>query len=98
MAAEVVRPRPDRPFEGLLQVSAEITPMASFAYEYGRCVFSPTQGLPADETSGRSSDEEILISRLLEKAVRRSRAVDLEALCIVAGEQVRSSCPLKRSC
>ncbi len=37
----------------------------------------------------RSSDEEIMITRLLEKAIRRSEAVDREALCIVAGEKVR---------
>lgn len=38
--------------------------------------------------SGKSSDEEVLISRLIEKAVRRSNALDLESLCIVAGEKV----------
>ncbi|ODV94861.1 hypothetical protein PACTADRAFT_50715 [Pachysolen tannophilus NRRL Y-2460] len=37
--------------------------------------------------SGRQSDEEILISRLIEKAVRRSNALDLESLCIIAGEK-----------
>lgn len=36
----------------------------------------------------RSSDEEVMITRLLEKAIRRSEAVDREALCIVAGEKV----------
>lgn len=38
--------------------------------------------------NGRSSDEEILITRLIEKAIRRSNALDLESLCIVAGEKV----------
>ncbi|KAJ3300325.1 Exosome complex component RRP45 [Borealophlyctis nickersoniae] len=42
---------------------------------------------PAFE-SGRLSEEEVLISRLLEKALRRSRAFDTEGLCIVAGEKV----------
>jgi exosome complex RNA-binding protein Rrp42 (RNase PH superfamily) len=36
-----------------------------------------------------SSEEEVLISRTIEKALRRSRAVDTEGLCIVAGEKVR---------
>lgn len=35
------------------------------------------------------SEEEVLISRTIEKALRRSRAVDTEGLCIVAGEKVR---------
>jgi exosome complex component RRP45 len=30
------------------------------------------------------------MARLLEKALRRSEAVDREALCIVAGQKVRS--------
>ncbi|RKO93565.1 ribosomal protein S5 domain 2-type protein [Blyttiomyces helicus] len=48
--------------------------------------FSPMAS-PAFE-AGRISDEEVLVSRLLEKALRRSRAVDTEGLCIVAGEKV----------
>lgn len=39
------------------------------------------------ETSARS-EEEVLISRIIEKALRRSRAIDTEGLCIVAGEKV----------
>lgn len=38
--------------------------------------------------NGKSSDEEVLVSRLIEKAVRRSNALDLESLCIIAGEKV----------
>ncbi|KAI9092148.1 ribosomal protein S5 domain 2-type protein [Phlyctochytrium arcticum] len=34
------------------------------------------------------SEEEVLVSRLLEKALKQSRAIDLEGLCIVAGEKV----------
>ncbi|CCG82313.1 Exosome complex component rrp45 [Taphrina deformans PYCC 5710] len=33
------------------------------------------------------NEEELLISRTLEKSVRRSRALDTESLCIVAGKQ-----------
>lgn len=36
----------------------------------------------------RQTDEEVLVSRLIEKAMRRSRALDTEGLCIVAGEKV----------
>ncbi|KAK1923167.1 ribosomal protein S5 domain 2-type protein [Papiliotrema laurentii] len=37
---------------------------------------------------GRASEDEVLITRLLEKSIRRTEAVDREALCIVAGEKV----------
>ncbi|KAL1914767.1 uncharacterized protein VTP21DRAFT_8025 [Calcarisporiella thermophila] len=40
--------------------------------------------------SGRSSEEEVYISRIIEKSLRRSRAIDTEGLCIVAGEKVWS--------
>ncbi|ORY97387.1 ribosomal protein S5 domain 2-type protein [Syncephalastrum racemosum] len=40
--------------------------------------------------SGSRSEEEVLISRVIEKALRRSRAIDTEGLCIVAGEKVWS--------
>ncbi|KAF9423482.1 Exosome complex component RRP45 [Podila epigama] len=40
--------------------------------------------------AGRQTDEEVLVSRLIEKAMRRSRALDTEGLCIVAGEKVWS--------
>jgi len=39
----------------------------------------------------RSSEEETRLTLLLEKAIRKSEAVDRESLCIVAGEKVRPS-------
>lgn len=42
---------------------------------------------PSFETS-RISETETLLTRLLEKAIRRSEALDREALCIVAGDKV----------
>ncbi|GAA5998198.1 hypothetical protein JCM5350_002917 [Sporobolomyces pararoseus] len=71
VSAEIVKPLPDRPYEGFLSLNTEISPMASSAYE-----------------AGRSSEEEVLMARLLEKALRRSEAVDREALCLVAGQKV----------
>ncbi|KAF9505215.1 hypothetical protein BS47DRAFT_564544 [Hydnum rufescens UP504] len=38
--------------------------------------------------AGRLSEEEVLITRMLEKVLKRSDAVDREALCILAGQQV----------
>ncbi|GMM37588.1 exosome non-catalytic core subunit [Saccharomycopsis crataegensis] len=37
--------------------------------------------------NGRPSDEEVLVSRLIEKAIKRSGALDVEGLCIVAGDK-----------
>ena len=38
--------------------------------------------------NGKNSDDEVLVSRIVEKAIRRSNALDLESLCIVAGSKV----------
>lgn len=37
--------------------------------------------------NNRQSDDDTLVSRLIEKAISRSGALDLEALCIVAGDK-----------
>lgn len=36
---------------------------------------------------GLSTEQEVLLSRLIEKAIRRSHALDTETLCIVAGQK-----------
>lgn len=36
VSAEVVKPLPDRPYEGFVNLTTEISPMASAAYEAGR--------------------------------------------------------------
>ncbi|CAZ85393.1 unnamed protein product [Tuber melanosporum] len=36
---------------------------------------------------GRQTEQEVLLSRLIEKAIRRSNALDTESLCIVAGQK-----------
>mgnify|MGYP003366842008 CR=1 FL=1 len=79
VSSEIVQPYEDRPFEGIFQVSTEISPMAAPFFESGSTGLSKSQ-----------TDEEILISRLIEKAVRRSNALDLESLCIIAGSKVWS--------
>jgi exosome complex component RRP45 len=45
--------------------------------------FSPMAS-PAFEI-GRPTDAEVILSRILEKAIRRSNALDTESLCIIAG-------------
>ncbi|EST06411.1 Exoribonuclease, phosphorolytic domain 2 [Kalmanozyma brasiliensis GHG001] len=69
-------PRADRPYEGFLTITSDISPMAGTEY---------------DASGGASSSaraRELLFERLVEKAVRRTEAVDRESLCVVAGEQV----------
>jgi exosome complex component RRP45 len=39
---------------------------------------------PAFEV-GRQTEQEVILSRILEKAIRTSRAIDTESLCIIAG-------------
>ena len=36
--AKMVRPEPQRPFEGVITIHSELSPMASTEYEPGRCV------------------------------------------------------------
>ncbi|KAG8827314.1 hypothetical protein FRB91_001719 [Serendipita sp. 411] len=71
--AKMMRPAPDRPYEGMINIQSEISPMASSEYE-----------------QGRTSDEEVTITRMLDKVLRRSDALDKESLCIVAGQRVWS--------
>ena len=108
----MVRPEPQRPFEGLITIHCELSPMTSIEYEPGRYVTyinaysfyhtragpslnftSPT--VPRSFHLRRQSEEEVALSRMLDKIFRRSDTVDREALCIVAGERVRQfSSPL----
>ncbi|KAJ1034158.1 hypothetical protein NDA18_001024 [Ustilago nuda] len=75
--ANLFPPRSDRPYEGFLQITTDISPMAGVEY---------------DSTGGGANSsaraKEVLFDRLIEKAIRRTEAVDREALCVIAGEQV----------
>ncbi|ROT35844.1 exoribonuclease family protein [Sodiomyces alkalinus F11] len=73
ISAEVTVPFPDRQFDGIFQISTELSPMASPHFE-----------------PNRTTETEILLSRLLEKTIRRSGALDTESLCLVAGSKVWS--------
>ncbi|KAF7323182.1 Exosome complex component rrp45 [Mycena chlorophos] len=70
--ARMVKPTPERPFEGIVTIHSEISPMAS----------------PEYETLGRASEEEVIITRMLDKVLRRSDVLDKESLCIIAGQRV----------
>ncbi|KAK9235172.1 ribosomal protein S5 domain 2-type protein [Lipomyces kononenkoae] len=70
ISAEITKPYPDRPYDGLFLISTEISPMAAPTFE-----------------AGRKSEDELVISRIIEKSIRRSGALDTEALCIISGEK-----------
>ncbi|KAI5949444.1 RRP45 [Candida theae] len=72
VTAQIVKPYPDRPFEGIFTINSEISPQASLKFD----------------TTRAQQQDEVLVARILEKSIRRSNAVDLESLCIVAGDKV----------
>lgn len=70
-----------------VQTSAEVTkPLDDRKFDG---IFTITTELsplasPAFEV-GRQTEQEVILSRILEKAIRRSNAIDTESLCIIAG-------------
>ncbi|CEG44977.1 polymyositis scleroderma autoantigen 1 [Plasmopara halstedii] len=75
---EIVPPFPDRPTEGFLHFIVELSPMASPSFE-------------ASASASRNAASSIAaaeLARLVERGVRESRALDTEALAVVAGEKV----------
>lgn len=72
-----------------MQISAEVTKPSEERKFDG--IFTITTELspiasPSFEI-GRPTEQEVILSRILEKAIRRSRAIDTESLCIVAGQK-----------
>lgn len=72
--AELVAPFSGRPNEGSLFVNTEFSPMADPSFEVGR-----GSGIAAVE-----------LGRIVDRGLRESRAIDVEALCVVAGRYVWS--------
>ncbi|ANB12006.1 exosome non-catalytic core subunit RRP45 [Sugiyamaella lignohabitans] len=72
----------------VVRVSAEVSkPYEDRPYEGTFIITTDVSSMasPLFENN-RSSDDEMLMTRLIEKAIRRSNALDLESLCIVAGK------------
>ena len=61
MSATLGAPRPERPYEGLLQVTTEISPMAGVEYDAG--------GVAG---ASEARERETLFDRLVERAVRHT--------------------------
>ena len=70
-------PREERPYEGTLTVTTDMTPMAGVEYDAN-----------GPGAAGEAREREALFDRLLERAVRRTEALDRESLCIIAGKCV----------
>ena len=68
ISADVTQPLEERKFDGIFNITTELSPIASPVFE-----------------AGRQTDQEIMLSRTLEKAIRRSGALDTESLCIISG-------------
>ena len=49
-------------------------------------------GHPIFRSNSRQTDFAVLLNRYIERCLRESRPVDMESLCIIAGEKVNSKC------
>lgn len=72
VSAKIAKPYEERPFEGTFQINCEISLMAWANFE----------------NNSSKSAQEIITLRLIEKAIKRLNSLDLESLCIIAGEKV----------
>ncbi|KAI2642868.1 ribosomal protein S5 domain 2-type protein [Xylaria nigripes] len=73
----------------LAKVSAEVTaPYSDRPFDGIFTIVTELSPMasPAFEVN-RPTDTEVLLSRLIEKTVRRSNALDLESLCLIAGQK-----------
>ena len=73
--AEIVVPYPDRPNEGLFTITTTISPMCGDDADFGR---------------NKRSKEQAKVGAMLEQALKDTKALDTESLCIVAGVKVWS--------
>lgn len=76
VSGEVVRPRPDQASEGQVTFNVDLSPMANSDFD-----IRPTVGSAAHERSAE-------LSLMIESLLKKSRAVDTEALCIESGAKV----------
>lgn len=68
--AEIVTPYPDRPNEGIFTVTTTISPMCADDSDFGR---------------NKRAKEQAKVGAMLEQALKDTKALDTESLCIVAG-------------
>lgn len=71
VTAEIQNPKSSRPSEGSLKIMVDLSPMASPNYEVG----------------GKNLEETVALVRVLERAIRDARCIDMEGLCLVPGKK-----------
>jgi exosome complex component RRP45 len=76
VTSEIVRPYPDRPVEGFLSFNVDSTSLAA-----------SSSGKTQRTISERRA---VHLTTIVENGIREARAIDTEALCIVAGEKAWS--------
>ncbi|GMM40941.1 hypothetical protein FOG51_01801 [Hanseniaspora uvarum] len=74
ITADIVKPKEKRPFEGSFYVNCEINGLTGLQFE--------------NYSKPNSISAEGYYTRFLESMILRSNALDLEQLCIIAGEKV----------
>ncbi|CAI8506843.1 unnamed protein product [Hanseniaspora opuntiae] len=74
ITADIVKPKDKRPFEGSFYVNCEINGLTGLQFE--------------NYSKPNSMSSEGYYTRFLESMILRSNALDLEQLCIIAGEKV----------
>ncbi|GMM27650.1 exosome non-catalytic core subunit [Martiniozyma asiatica (nom. inval.)] len=81
VSAEISKPFEERPFEGLFNISCELPPLF---INNGLTITAATSTTNNDD---QIRQKEIEISRLIEKAIKKSNSIDIESLCIQAGKK-----------
>lgn len=77
VSCSIVPPFPERPNDGFLAFNVDLSPMGDPAF-------------PSASSGQRAPEAAIEITRVIDRAVRGSRSIDTEALCIVSGKKVWS--------
>jgi exosome complex component RRP45 len=88
VSCDITEPFPERPTEGFLQFAFELhTSLFDRHKNYPAALQSKS---PANLTQQNLQELSIEWSRVIDRSLRGSRAIDTEALCLVAGEKVWS--------
>lgn len=89
VVCDIVEPYPERPTEGFLTFSMELHP-SLFDKKSAFPAYLLSRNAPTEQSRENLQELSIEWSRVIERSLRGSRAIDTEALCLVAGEKVWS--------
>ena len=83
VTADVVAPHADRPKDGMITVFVDLSPVAAAAWDG-----SKRSGGGSNALNDPIHTYQITLERTLHRIIRESRAIDTEALCLIAGKSV----------